>query len=33
VKDYRDHAVATLFGQVTVRLPRFRCKWVSPSHP
>src|SRR5258708_38734177 len=25
VKDYRHHAVATLFGQVTVRLPRFRC--------
>jgi hypothetical protein len=25
VKDYRDHAIATLFGQVTVRLPRFRC--------
>jgi hypothetical protein len=25
VKDYRDHAVATLFGQVMVRLPRFRC--------
>ncbi len=25
VKDCRDHAVATLFGQVTVRLPRFRC--------
>src|SRR3954452_25202202 len=25
VKDYRDHAVATLFGQVTRRLPRFRC--------
>ena len=25
VKDYRDHAVATLFGQVTLRLPRFRC--------
>jgi hypothetical protein len=25
VKDYRDHAVATLFGQVTIRLPRFRC--------
>ncbi len=25
VKDYRDHAVATLFGVVTVRLPRFRC--------
>jgi hypothetical protein len=25
MKDYRDHAVATLFGQVTVRLPRFCC--------
>ena len=25
VKDYRDHAMATLFGRVTVRLPRFRC--------
>jgi hypothetical protein len=25
VKDYRQHAVATLFGRVTVRLPRFRC--------
>ena len=25
VKDDRDHAVATLFGRVTVRLPRFRC--------
>jgi len=25
VKDYRDHAMATLFGQVTMRLPRFRC--------
>jgi len=25
VKDYRDHVVSTLFGQVTVRLPRFRC--------
>ena len=25
MKDYRDHRVATLFGQVTVRLPRFRC--------
>jgi hypothetical protein len=24
VKDYRDHAIATLFGQVKVRLPRFR---------
>src|SRR3712207_688866 len=25
VKDYRPHAVATLFGQVAVRLPRFCC--------
>jgi hypothetical protein len=25
VKDYRCHAIATLFGQVAVRLPRFRC--------
>lgn len=25
MKDYRRHGVATLFGQVTVRLPRFRC--------
>src|SRR5690348_10156743 len=25
VKDNRDHAVATLFGHVTVRLPRFCC--------
>ena len=25
MKDYRDHAVATLFGQMTMRLPRFRC--------
>jgi len=25
VKDYRDHAMATLFGQVTMRLPRFCC--------
>jgi hypothetical protein len=25
VKVYRDHAVATLFGQVTMKLPRFRC--------
>jgi hypothetical protein len=24
-KDYRDHAVATLFGRVTLRLPRIRC--------
>ncbi len=25
VKDHRHHAIATLFGQVTVRLPRLRC--------
>jgi hypothetical protein len=25
VKDYRQHGIATLFGQVAVRLPRFRC--------
>ena len=25
VKDYRDHSVARLFGQVTMRLARFRC--------
>jgi hypothetical protein len=31
VKDYRDHAVATLFGQVTVRLPRFAVPRVAPS--
>jgi hypothetical protein len=25
VKDYRDHRIATLFGEVLVRLPRLRC--------
>jgi hypothetical protein len=25
VKDYGSHKVATLFGEVTIRLPRFRC--------
>src|SRR5690349_2462195 len=25
IKDYRPHRIATLFGQVTLRLPRFRC--------
>ena len=25
VKDHREHVIATLFGQVMVRLPRFRC--------
>jgi hypothetical protein len=26
VKDYRDRAVVRLFGQITVRLLRFRCR-------
>jgi hypothetical protein len=30
VNDWRDHLVATTFGEVTVRLPRFRC--VSRGH-
>src|ERR1051325_10274194 len=25
IKDYRQHAIATLFGQVAVRLPRYCC--------
>src|SRR4051794_11040766 len=25
IKDYRPHQIATVFGQVTLRLPRFRC--------
>ena len=25
VKDYRPHRIATLFAQVALRLPRFRC--------
>ena len=25
MKDYRDHRVATLFGQIMVQLPRFCC--------
>src|SRR4051795_8181062 len=25
VKDHRPHQIATVFGQVTLRLPRFRC--------
>jgi hypothetical protein len=29
VKDYRDRVVVTLFGQVTVRLPRFCCAGCS----
>jgi len=33
VKDYQDHVVATLFGQVMVRLPRFRCAACCGSEP
>jgi hypothetical protein len=33
VKDYQDHVVATLFGRVMVRLPRFRCAAWSGSEP
>ena len=33
VKDYQDHVVATLFGRVTVRLPRFCCAACSGSEP
>jgi hypothetical protein len=33
VKDYQDHVVATLFGRVTVRLPRFRCAACSGREP
>jgi hypothetical protein len=33
VKDYQDHVVATLFGRVTVRLPRFRCAKCSGGEP
>ena len=25
MKDFREHAVAMLFGEVTIKLPRFRC--------
>ena len=31
VKDYQEHVVATLFGRVTIRLPRFRCGACSGS--
>src|ERR1700686_3122156 len=33
VKDYQDHVVATLFGRVTVRLPRFRCAGCGGNDP
>jgi hypothetical protein len=31
LKDYRQREIATLFGQVTVRLPRFRCAGCATS--
>src|SRR3954453_13106590 len=31
LKDYRRHEIATLFGRVTVRLPRFRCAGCATS--
>ena len=41
VKDYRPHRIATVFGQVALRLPRFRCAGCGgaeaghgwPAHP
>jgi hypothetical protein len=33
LKDYQDHVVATLFGRVTVRLPRFRCAACGGNDP
>jgi hypothetical protein len=33
VKDYQDHVVATLFGRVAIRLPRFRCAACCGSEP
>jgi hypothetical protein len=33
LKDYRDHAVATLFGKVTVRLPRFDAPGAAAMKP
>src|SRR3954449_12211957 len=32
VKDYRPHQIATLFGQVVLRLPRFRCAGTEAGH-
>jgi hypothetical protein len=31
VRDYQNHALGTLFGQVTIRIPRFRCAACSMS--
>jgi hypothetical protein len=33
VKDYRDHAIATLFGPVTVRLPAFALPGAAATKP
>jgi hypothetical protein len=33
VKDYQDHVVATFFGRVSVRLPRFRCAACGGNDP
>ena len=41
MKDWRAHRIATLFGEVTVRLPRFLCTacqhtegcWVAATLP
>jgi hypothetical protein len=33
VKDYQDHVVDTLFGRITLRLPRFRCATCGGSEP
>src|SRR3954468_14731703 len=33
VKDWRLHQIATLFGGVTVRLPRFRCTDCGRTEP
>src|SRR3954470_9319528 len=33
IKDWRPHQIATLFGGVTVRLPRFLCSGCGRSEP
>ena len=33
VKDYQNHVVATLFGRLTMRLPRFRCAACGGGEP
>ena len=32
VKDYRPNQITTLFGQVMLRLPRFRCGGAEAGH-